>query len=103
LSIDIRADIVFVPWIELGDDKTEVVDVDESFSYYDGDTIDLPREVRELILVSLPIRPVCRQDCRGLCSRCGADLNRESCRCGAETELSPFSKLKELKAKLEKQ
>jgi uncharacterized protein len=102
LSIDLKVDTVFIPRIALEDGETEVVDVDASFSYYDGDCIDLPRELRELIIVSLPIRPVCREDCRGLCSRCGVDLNQESCQCGDETELSPFSKLKELKARLEK-
>jgi uncharacterized protein len=102
MSIDMTVDTVFVPRAEREDDETEVVDVDESFSYYDGDSVDLPREVKELILVNLPIRPVCRKDCRGLCPRCGVDLNMDTCRCSDESGLSPFDKLKELKAKLER-
>jgi uncharacterized protein len=102
MPIDIRMDTVFVPRVELDDDETEVVDVDESFSFYDGDSIDLQWEAKELVLVSLPISPLCREDCRGLCTTCGADLNANPCGCGSERGPSPFDKLEALKAKLKK-
>ena len=102
MPIDITVDTIFAPQIEREDDETEVVDIDESFSYYDGDSIDLQQEAKELILVSLPIRPVCREDCLGLCPKCGVDLNVNPCGCGSESGPSSFDKLKELKAKLEK-
>jgi uncharacterized protein len=102
MPIDITVDTIFSPRIEREDDETEVVEVDESFSFYDGDSIDLQQEAKELILVSLPIKPVCREDCRGLCPKCGVDLNTNPCGCGSESGPSPFDKLKELKAKLEK-
>jgi uncharacterized protein len=46
-----------------------------------GDTVDLADVVREQVDLDLPMKPVCRDDCRGLCAQCGADLNKGSCRC----------------------
>lgn len=43
--------------------------------------VDLTPEMREAIILALPGYPVCRDDCRGLCARCGANLNRETCTC----------------------
>ena len=43
--------------------------------------VDLTPEMREAIILLLPGYPVCREDCKGLCARCGADLNREACTC----------------------
>jgi uncharacterized protein len=49
-----------------------------------GDDIDLSELVRQLIIINVPPRPLCRPDCRGLCAQCGADLNEGSCGCEAE-------------------
>lgn len=46
-----------------------------------NDEIDLIKVIQEQIIMALPIRPLCREDCRGLCPQCGADLNKGSCRC----------------------
>lgn len=53
---------------------------------FSGDVIDLSELVREQILLGLPTYPLCRPDCRGLCPRCGADLNHSSCRCAEEED-----------------
>ena len=44
--------------------------------------VDLTPEMREAIILSLPGYPVCREECKGLCARCGVNLNRETCTCG---------------------
>jgi uncharacterized protein len=49
--------------------------------YYGGRYIDLSEAVREAMLLALPMRPLCREDCRGLCAVCGADRNTEACTC----------------------
>lgn len=49
--------------------------------FHDGRRLDLGQDVRESLLIELPIAPHCREDCRGLCPGCGADLNREPCTC----------------------
>lgn len=46
--------------------------------------VDLTPELREAIILALPGYPVCRDDCRGLCPRCGANLNEGPCGCGPE-------------------
>ncbi|MGD9518055.1 MAG: DUF177 domain-containing protein [Armatimonadota bacterium] len=63
-----------------------------------GDEIDLSELVRQLVIISLPPRSLCRPDCRGLCPQCGADLNEGPCKCEAE-EVDP--RLAPLKALLE--
>lgn len=45
------------------------------------DIIDLTEPIREDIIVGLPLRPLCRQDCRGLCAQCAKNLNIEKCSC----------------------
>ena len=100
--VNMDVDTMFLPRSECEDDEVEIAnDDDENFSFYDGDSIDLLREIKDLIIVSLPIKSICGDDCKGLCSHCGADLNAGPCRCGGESAPSPFDKLKELKTKLE--
>ena len=52
---------------------------DHYMKFHDGRQLDLGDEVREVLLLEVPITPRCREDCRGLCPRCGADLNEGPC------------------------
>jgi len=54
-------------------------DLEEQF--YEGDNIDLTRILREQIILALPMYPRCKENCRGLCSACGANLNEGECGC----------------------
>ena len=54
---------------------------DLEFSFYNGDEIDLGPLIREQVLLALAERPLCRQECRGLCPQCGVNLNEASCGC----------------------
>jgi len=56
-------------------------DEDVEYSYYLGDEIDLSPPIREQLLLALPTKPLCAEDCRGLCPRCGANLNLVACGC----------------------
>ena len=49
-----------------------------------GDHIDLEPLARESVVLALPLAPLCRPDCRGLCATCGADRNAGPCSCPAE-------------------
>jgi uncharacterized protein len=51
----------------------------------DATVIDLSEDVREMLLLSVPLKLLCRDECRGLCSSCGADLNAGECGCAKET------------------
>jgi uncharacterized protein len=54
---------------------------DDYMLFHDGRRLDLSDEVRGSLLLELPMAPHCREDCAGLCPRCGADLNEGSCTC----------------------
>jgi uncharacterized protein len=60
----------------------EQLEADDYMMFHDGRQLDLREQAREALLLELPITPHCREDCRGLCPRCGADLNEGSCACG---------------------
>lgn len=47
-----------------------------------AEALDAGEEVRQALILSVPERSLCRPDCRGLCPRCGGDLNKGPCRCG---------------------
>jgi uncharacterized protein len=61
----------------------ELSRADLGLSFYSGEEIDLTPLIIEQVLLALPTRPLCSEDCRGLCGGCGADLNREACACSA--------------------
>lgn len=56
---------------------------------YQGDTIDLAESVRDNILLELPMKPLCRADCAGLCPTCGANLNEGGCSCEDTSTVDP--------------
>lgn len=58
--------------------------------------LDLAPVVRDTVLLSLPLNPVCREDCAGLCPRCGANLNEGPCGCPAGEGDPRWSALREL-------
>ncbi len=58
--------------------------------------IDLAEMLREYALLEIPISPICKPDCQGLCTECGQNLNEKDCGHGPETNDSPFAKLKDL-------
>lgn len=43
--------------------------------------LDLSEAIRQYVLMDVPMKPLCRTDCGGLCPGCGANLNQEACRC----------------------
>lgn len=72
---------------------------DLEFGFYEGDRFDLAEIVREQILLSLPMKHLCRHDCAGLCQRCGKDLNEGPCGCAQEKGDARFAVLKKVKVK----
>lgn len=54
---------------------------EEGTLFFKGDEIDLGEAVKEQLLLNAPMRPLCSEDCKGLCPVCGADLNTEACGC----------------------
>ena len=63
------------------DPDLELESEDLDVSFYEGKMIDFSELVREEILLALPMNPLCRVNCRGLCPECGKNLNEGKCYC----------------------
>jgi uncharacterized protein len=70
--------------------------------FFEGDLIDLTDAIQEQIILAMPFKPLCREDCKGLCHRCGNDLNLSACGCAATQPSGPFDILMTLRPKLGK-
>ncbi|MEJ2745984.1 MAG: DUF177 domain-containing protein [bacterium] len=66
------------------------------------ETIDLTGNLREDIIIALPIKPLCARTCKGLCAHCGKDLNLERCSCALRRDDARWSALEGLKFPPEK-
>jgi uncharacterized protein len=75
---------VLVPRPTLGGEELQLSAEDMALSFYEGTEIDVTPLVHEQVILALPTRPLCREDCRGLCPRCGANLNAATCSCPAD-------------------
>jgi uncharacterized protein len=62
-----------------------------------GESIDLSEALGEQFLLALPVRPLCSEECQGLCPYCGIDLNEKKCHCTPPDFANKFSSLKNLK------
>ena len=80
-----------------GKADVEVSPEELDVSLVEDGKVDLADIVREQILLSLPIQIFCRQECRGLCQKCGANLNLIDCKCSGEDIDPRWAALKNLK------
>lgn len=62
----------------------------------DAKSIDIAHHVEEAIFLAIPMKPLCREDCRGLCLKCGADLNQGQCGCETHEVDARWQALKKL-------
>ncbi len=76
--------------------EVEVSQEKAALSFY-GEVIDTEALYLEKIYLSLPMKPLCSQDCKGLCPRCGINLNQQSCQCHWEEVDPRWEPLKALK------
>lgn len=77
----------------------EITTDDENFSFYQGEEVDLSGIVREALVLAMPIRYLCQESCKGICSRCGANLNQRKCRCQSGVSDQQFAALKKFRFK----
>lgn len=88
VPVDVPIDLLFLPArteVAPGpDDDRQLSDEDASVSFYEDETIDLAQVMREQFYLALPMKPLCRDDCRGLCPVCGINRNTATCTCQAE-------------------
>ena len=79
------------------DEEVELTEEDLVSTSYSGDEIDFAREISAQVLMEIPVKPLCKEDCKGLCPVCGADLNEAECGCKDESSSFKFGGLKNLK------
>ena len=83
--LDTPFTFVLAPRAAVDAAEAELSADDLSLSFFEGEEVDLSPLVHEQTILALPTRPLCREDCRGLCARCGANLNAGPCSCPADT------------------
>ncbi len=78
-------------------DEVETTAEDLGIILFQGDEVELDEAVQEQIVMILPVRRRCQDNCKGLCSRCGADLNQGDCGCDRSGINLKFAALKDFK------
>jgi len=97
LPVKVEFKYTFLPHPGNFDEDLELNYEELGINYYSGDTIDIDDIIVEQIILQIPISPLCRESCKGLCKICGINLNVVECGHKAETKESAFAKLKDLK------
>jgi uncharacterized protein len=94
-------DLLYRPLgVDAGKDERAISEAETEIGYYSGDGIALEDVLREQILLALPAKIVCDENCRGLCPRCGKNLNSESCVCEEQPPDPRWAALADIKDKL---
>jgi len=86
---------------DAGRDELSVTDAEAEIGYYQGEGILLEDVLREQVVLALPLKITCREDCKGLCPQCGKNLNQEQCSCTVPLEDPRWATLKEIRGRLE--
>lgn len=89
-------DVRYLPQSENTGEEREVEEDDLSDAFYRDDLIDLGQLMEEQFYLALPMKPLCREECKGLCANCGANLNIETCDCQVRWEDPRLAGLKAL-------
>jgi uncharacterized protein len=98
IDVDAPFDLRYQPHAEhhgAGEREVEADEMDTAF--YENDEIDLGQLMEEQFYLSLPMKPLCQEDCKGLCSNCGTNLNKATCDCNTKWEDPRLEALKGLK------
>jgi DUF177 domain-containing protein len=94
--VDAEFDIRYLPQSENTGEEREVEEDDLTVAFYRDDVIDLGQLLEEQFYLTLPMKPLCRDECKGLCPSCGVNLNVETCGCQVRWEDPRLAGLKAL-------
>jgi uncharacterized protein len=97
LPVNAAFDQRHLPQTEAPGDEAEIAEEDLETSFYRDEQIDLNELLREQFYLALPMKPLCRDDCKGLCPQCGTNLNTGTCECAIGWEDPRLAPLKQLK------
>jgi DUF177 domain-containing protein len=97
-----KFDLLYRPLgTDAGNEELSVTVAEAEVGYYQGDGLLLEDAIREQVLLAVPLKVVCREDCKGLCPTCGKNRNTEPCSCAPPLGDPRWSALKDLREKLE--
>ncbi len=101
MTLHVEGDVtaVYMPkdaFTETGDD-VELSAEDMDLQFFEGDELSLFEPVRDCVALLIPIQPLCKEECKGLCSICGKDLNKSECACEPPSGDHRFAILSKLK------
>jgi uncharacterized protein len=92
-------DLFYKPLAAITKEEEERLKLDDTeIAFFEGEGMFLADVLAEQVLLALPMKAICRSDCRGLCPQCGVNLNNEECRCeshAADPRMAPLSRLKQ--------
>ena len=83
--------------MDAGGGEHEIRSGDFDTALYENDEIDLGQLMQEQIFLTLPMKPLCAEGCRGLCPSCGTNLNKAACDCQTRWEDPRLAALEALK------
>ena len=95
-----EVDARFLPRPERGKEPIELGSDDLELDFYTNDSLDLAQLVETEATLALPMKPLCRADCRGLCRACGGNRNLVQCGCAVRPPDPRFAVLKDLAGRL---
>jgi len=97
VPVDAAFDLRYVPQAEnAGEGEQEIGEDDLATAYYRAGMLDLVDLMREQFVLALPMKPLCTEDCRGLCPECGTNLNKGQCGCAPRWDDPRLAALKSL-------
>jgi uncharacterized protein len=92
-------DLYYTPMAGLTrEEEAALKEDDTEIAFFEGDGLFVADVLTEQVNLAVPMKAICRSDCRGLCPHCGGNLNHESCRCephAADPRLAPLARLKQ--------
>lgn len=95
VGIKSRMDIVFHPEVVNKKEESHGLRADElETEFYKDDTLDVDNLLVEQLILNVPMKPLCSPECKGICPKCGTDLNLEQCNCET-VEIDPRLKILE--------
>jgi len=101
LPVERSFDLLYRPLgADAGRRELSVTAAEAEIGYYQGEGLLLEDALREQMLLAVPLKAICREDCKGLCAHCGKNLNEGACACAYELEDPRWAALKEIRTKL---
>ena len=98
LDVDAPFDLRYQPHAEHHEGEEREVEADDmDTAFYENDEIDLGQLMQEQFYLVLPMKPLCKDDCKGLCPNCGTNLNKATCDCNIQWEDPRLAALRALK------